>query len=424
MLSAILSDPGALDRVSDKLSPESFYHSAHSKIYAVATELAARSKPVDLIQTADLLQAKNQLKAIGGKTFLVNLMADPIASINADLHAAVIAEKHLRRELISSARRIAELAYDQTLPIQDVLEQAEDEVYRIANQQEIDGVQAEHISEACIRVYEANENGKPPGVLTGFLDLDKITGGLFPGQLVTVAAATAMGKTHFGIAQALNVAMQGHPVLIFSCEMTADELVARFNARLSGISSSVINRCEVDGPKQFEAFLGSTHKLLGLPIYIVGSSNPSPAAIRGQIRRVTVDAGATPRLVVLDYLQLLGEGHDNRVREIDLITRACKGVAMDFKLTFMALAQINRGVELRKNKRPCLADLRESGSIEQHSNQVIFLYRDEYYDPETFDKGIVELIVAKNRGGQTGTARMLFAPEHSHFMDIAQGRDR
>jgi len=420
VIAAILSDPIALERVADKLEVESFYHTGHQKIYSAAISLASSGKMVDMISVCGWLKARNQLEAAGGQIAIANLMQNPIAGINCDFHADIVAEKYLRRQLISRAMAMVSMANDQSLDVRQVLDSSEESLYDL-NNKSVD-TQAEHIGEACIRVLDANEQGINPGITTtNFLDLDYMTGGWKPGQLVTVAAATAMGKSHFMVAQAVEVAASGHPVVLFSCEMTADELAARLIARMGLLNSGMISRCQVNTPELAERMVKGATKVSTLPIYVFDASNPSLTEMKAALRRVAIAENRPPKLVILDYLQLLGDGSNNRVREIDLLTRGCKCIAKDFNLTFMALAQINRGVEQRQNKRPGLADLRESGSIEQHSNTVVFLYRDEYYDPESESKGMIELIVAKNRGGETGTAKMWFYPEMSDFKSMANG---
>ena len=414
VLGAILLDPNAIARVTSLLTPQSFYFPAHGQIYQAALALQANNTPVDLLSVSTWLHEQGKLEMIGGRMKLTTLLDRALTSANIDVYAARLHEKHLRRQLISLASEQQKLAYDQQTPIEEVIDSVEQNLYRL-NRGASDRSMAS-VGDVVQDVFFALEEGVDPGLATGFYDLDAVTGGLHPGNLITIAGATGMGKSHAVIGLSAAVATRHNlPVVIFTMEMTKEEVTMRLLAHFSGIDSSALARRTI-ADDQWAMLAHATAKLATLPIYIFEASNPSITEMRSHLRRIKAEHGLG--LVVLDYLQLLGDGSDNRVRELDRISKGCKNIAKDFHVPFVALAQINRAVTSRAEKRPELSDLRESGAIEQDSNQVIFLYRDEYYNPESPERGLIELIVRKNRGGSVGTCKMLFDPRTSLFRNL------
>lgn len=418
VLGGILFDGKAIDRVFDILAPEAFYLSTHQEIYRAVLALHSRSEPIDLMTVAVWLKNQGRLEKAGGQQLLMSLVDRVVSAVNIDLHARDITDKYTRRRLILAAHEQERIARDTAQPIASVIEASEQQLYGVAHGIQASN-QAEHISESCMRLYSDLESGVSPGLGTDFYDLDSLmAGGYHPGQLTVCAGATGMGKTHYAIAVAHAIArIHKLPVVFFSCEMTREELTTRLLSSISRVDSEAITSRTLSR-SDWELLSHATMILSQLPIYLYEAASPSLAEMRSALRRIQAEQGLG--LVVLDYLQLLGDGDNNRTRELDRIANGCKAIAMDFHVPFLAVAQINRGVSGRADKRPTLSDLRESGAIEQAANRVLFLYRDEYYNLDTADRGIVELILAKNRSGKTGTCKMLFEPRFSLFRNLQQ----
>lgn len=421
LLGIVLLHPTVLDEI-DGLAPRDFYSSEHGHIFAAMQELWADQTAPDLITLATHLQKIRKLDQVGGRKRIADLLdSAPVLPTGWQTYAALIQETSLARRMIKAGHQIHHLAHFQSAPIADRIDQAQQVVYDLSEGAQ-EEAKAEHVSDVLSRVMARLDEGKPQGIRGDtFQGLNDLTGGIFPGHLMVAAGSTGTGKTHFGLAMALDYATRV-PVLFISCEMTAEEITDRALARISGVDSDRISNGAL-ASQEWDSLGQALGKLSSLRLHIYSTSNPSPAQMRAEIRRVTRVEGEPPRLVVLDYLQLLRGDGQNRVDDLDRITMACKDIATDFKISFLALAQISRDFKNRSNKRPMVQDIRDCGAIENHANRIYLLYRDEVHNKDTADHGIIEIDVAKNRGGKTGMIRMLLDPARSWFGDIPGGRD-
>lgn len=417
ILGGILIDPGAFLRVSELLTPEIFAINAHQIIYRAAATLSSQGKPTDLMSVANWLIDHDQLQRAGGQMNLVQLVDRTVSALNIDQYAALIEDKYKRRKLIEAGMKIAQLGQELAMPLEGILASAEEQILAINanNIQEIFSV-----GDCVVGVMTELESGYKPGYGSGLPDLDDLIGGLVKKDLVVISARASMGKTWFGGHLALQIAGKHQlPVVFFSAEMSKESLTKRFLASLSGVNAQRLIWNDIRR-SEWEDIAKGVGKLTELPIIIDDTPGTSltPAAMRNVLRRVEVQRGKIG-LVVLDYIQLLGERNaGNRAQDVGAIAGHCKAIAKDFDVPFVALAQINRGVEGRNDKRPMMSDLKDSGDIEQDADLAIMLYRDDYYNPESADKGQIELIVRKQRNGSLGTAKAFFNPETGNFRSI------
>jgi replicative DNA helicase len=400
VLGGILLDPEAIGRVADVLQPEAFYLGAHREIYRTALMLHSQGKPTDLTAMCAWLADTGHLEKVGGSARLVELVERTLTTASIDQVARLVMDKYLRRQLIRSGNEVIRLGFDQSstglTPTAEILTSTFEEI-------------------------ESRSLGTAvAGIPVNFYDLDAMTQGLQRSDLIIVAGRPAMGKTAITLNLAKNVAqLHGLPVCLFSLEMSKEQLTYRLLAMETGIESGRLRT----GRLQQEEWplLGQGINSLGqLPIFIDDKPNSGVLEMRSLCRRLMAESGKELGLVVIDYLQLMeGSGSDNRVQELSRITRGLKQMARELNVPVVALSQLSRGVEARTNKRPMLSDLRESGSIEQDADLVLMIYRDEYYNPETPDRGITEVIVTKHRNGPVGTCKLLFEPQFTRFRNLA-----
>lgn len=418
ILGGILIDPEAISRVSELLTPEIFAISAHQIIYRALTALFAQGKPTDLMSVTAWLIDHDQLQRIGGQMKLAQLVDRTVSAVNIDQYAILVEDKYKRRKLIEAGMKIAQLGQELAMPLEDILASAEEQILAINanNIQEIWSV-----SDCMSAVMADLDAGHKPGYTSGLPDLDNLIGGLVKKDLIIVAARASMGKTWFGGHLALQIAGKHQlPVVFFSAEMSKESLVKRFLASLSGINAQRLIWNKIYDKEWDEYLSVAIGELIKMPIIIddTPGTQLTPTAMRNVLRRVEAQYGKIG-LVVLDYIQLLGERNaGNRAQDVGAIAGHCKAIAKDFDVPFVALAQINRGVEARNDKRPMMSDLKDSGDIEQDADLAICLYRDDYYNPESADKGQIELIVRKQRNGSLGTAKAFFNPETGNFKSI------
>jgi replicative DNA helicase len=417
ILGGILIDREAISRVVDSLKAEHFSISAHQIIYRAILVLFNKGEPVDLMTVSSYLQERDQFASVGGLQKFYQLVDRTVSAVNIDRYAALIEEKYKRRQLIEASHRINSAAREAAIPIEEILSAAENEILAI-NSNRVQEVLS--VGDCLAQVILEFENGRPPGYLTGLIDLDGLIGGLSKKNLIVLAGRASMGKTWLGNHFALQVAGKyGLPVVFFSAEMARESLTKRFVATLAGIDCQ---RLMWSGPRksEWEDVARVMGELSELPIIIddTPGTTLTPAGMRSVLRRVQAQYGSIG-LVILDYIQLLGERDaGNRAQSVGAIAGHCKAIAKEFDCPFVALAQINRGVEGRNDKRPMMADLKDSGDIEQDADLCICLYRDEYYVPESDNSGQIELIVRKQRNGSLGTAKALFSPETGTFKNI------
>ena len=420
ILGGILLDPEAMGRVADLLRPEAFYINTHKEIYKAILALHTQGKPVDLMSVTTWLYDHELLAKVGGQSKLAELVERTVSAVNVDRYAALVVDKYLRRQLIQSGTDIVELGYETSVELETVFDQAEQKIFSLTQKRPQQGLVP--ISETLIQTFQEietrQEGAALPGISSEFYDLDVMTGGFQRSDLIIVAGRPSMGKTSFAVGIARNIA-EKFPVAIFSLEMSKEQLVQRLLASEAGIESNYLRTGRIS-QNQWGDLSRALGTLSELPMYIDDTANQTVMQMRSQVRRLQAEQGEKLGLVLIDYLQLMeGSGSDNRVQELSKITRSLKGLARELNVPVIALSQLSRGVEARTNKRPMMSDLRESGAIEQDSDLIIMLYRDEYYSPDTPDRGIAEVIITKHRNGPTGVVKLLFDPQFTRFRNLA-----
>jgi len=423
VLGALLLDNSAISKVVRYLRPEDFYVESHRVIFDAILELDESGQAADLVTVTDKLRRSGELEKVGGAAYVATLTSVAPTSANAEYYARIVEEKALLRNLINLATRIAGLGYEGSEDAERLMEEAEKMLLELGSRRTT-AVFTE-IKDILLDTFKHLEflykhKGELNGVPTGFKDLDRMCQGLQPGDLVIVAGRPSMGKTSFGLCIAFHAAAQTQkPVAIFSMEMSKEQLVQRMLCAEAMVDQHKIRT----GFIQDEDWVKLTQKardMARLPIYIDDSGVLTVRQIRAKARRIHAEKGLG--LIVIDYLQLMqgGRRSENRQQEIADISRSLKGLAKELNVPVLALAQLSRSVEQRQDKKPIMSDLRESGSIEQDADVVMFIYRDEYYNPETERIGIADIIVAKQRNGPTGTVELAFLKEFTKFMNIAR----
>ncbi len=421
ILGGILLDPEAIGRVVDQLRPEAFYINAHQEIYKAALALHSQGKPIDLMSVTTWLYDRELLEKVGGTSKLAQLVERTVSAVNVDLYATLVMDKYLRRQLIGAGNDIVQLGYETSTELEIVLDQAEQKIFNLTQKRPQQGLVP--ISETLIQAFQEIEtrnqdNVAFSGIPSNFYDLDAMTGGFQRSDLIIIAGRPSMGKTSFALGIARNIA-ERLPIAIFSLEMSKEQLVQRLLACEAEIESNYLMTGRI-AANQWEKLSYALGSLSELPIYIDDTATQTVMQMRSQARRLQAEQGGKLGLILIDYLQLMeGSGSENRVQELSRITRSLKGLARELKVPVIALSQLSRGVEARTNKRPMMSDLRESGSIEQDSDLIIMLYRDEYYHPDTPDRGIAEVIITKHRNGPTGVVKLLFDPQFTRFRNLA-----
>ncbi len=365
VLGGILLDPEAIGRVLDQLVSEAFSLEAHKLIYQAALSLHAQNKPTDLMTVAVWLSDRNQLEKVGGENKLAQLVDRTVSAVNIDQYAALVTDKYLRRKLIHSGHKIVDLGYETATELPIVLDRAEQEVFGIAQERPQQGLVpiSETLTQTLLDLESRNENAVLPGLSCNFYDMDAMTGGFQRSDLIIVAGRPSMGKTSFAINIGQNIA-SGHklPVAIFSLEMSKEQLVQRMLASEAGIESNRLRSGRIS-QNEWEQLSRALGILSALPIFIDDTANLTVTEMRSQARRLQAEQGGSLGLILIDYLQLMEGGSDNRVQELSKITRSLKGLARELNTPVIALSQLSRGVESRTNKRPMLSDLRESGCL-------------------------------------------------------------
>jgi replicative DNA helicase len=416
ILGGLLLDPHAILRVVDILSPEAFYIESHQVIYQAILDLSAQHKPTDMLAVSSWLKDHQLSKKTCGEAKLVQLLERTVSAVNIDHLAHLVQEKYQRRQLIATTQSITDLAYDTATPIDSVLEQAEEKIFSISTNK-ADPFKPETIESCLIEVFNQLGEDSPPLYPTGLRDLDGMIGGMVKQDLIVVGARASMGKTWLGCYLANYIATtQQQPVVFFSAEMSKSQLTKRFLAMHSGIDSQRLIRNEIY-EHEYEALIAGLEKLKQLPLIIddTPASIQNPSRMRSVLRRVKSERGGLG-LVVMDYIQKLGDrAAGNRAQAVGKLSGAFKDIAKEFDVPFVALAQVNRGVESQSNKRPGMADIKDSGDIEQDMDVGLLLYRDEYYDAQTEATGVMEINVAKNRNGATGTCQVVFEAPVGRF---------
>ena len=423
VLGAMLLSRDAIVDAVEICASDDFYKPAHGHVFDAITSLYSQGEPIDPVTVADELRRADLLDAIGGPAALITLQAGTPATSNAARYARIVEEHSLLRRLIGVAGEIAELGYDVPDDVDAAVDRAESMVFEVAQRRVTDTTRPlrELLSAQLDRLESLYERGEAiTGVPTGFIDLDEQLAGLQNSNLVIVGARPAAGKTSFALNIVAHAAMDAHvPVVFFSLEMSHLEITQRLlcaEARVDATRMRNGKLLETDWPKISHAI----GRLGEAPIYVDDNPAITVMDIRAKCRRLKSRDGLG--LVVIDYLQLMSgrNSAENRQVEISEISRGLKILARELQVPVIALSQLSRNLEMRADKRPMLADLRESGALEQDADVVMFLYRDEIYNPESPDRGTAEVIVAKHRSGPTGTARLAFLGQYTRFANMAR----
>jgi replicative DNA helicase len=419
----MMLSPGAIGAVSEILDGGDFYRESHAKIYRAAVGLYARGEPVDAITLVDELEERGELEDVGGRLRVHELAALVPAAANAAHYARIVREVATLRGLIRTGQEIARLGWERPGEVQELVDRAEQILFDLSQ----DRVTTEftHIEsllkdsfERITQLYEAG--AEVTGVPSGFRELDRLTSGFQPGNLVIVAARPSMGKSALGLCMAANLAVrEGIPVGIFTLEMSKSEVTQRLMCSEAKVESQRLRTGKLaidDWPR----LTAACDKLAKAPLYVDDTGSINLMEIRSKARRLK-SREPTLGLILIDYLQLMTSGVtvENRVQEVSQISRSLKVLARDLDVPIVAMSQLSRAVEQRHDKRPILSDLRESGSIEQDADLVMFIYRDEYYNEESDQQGMAEVALAKHRNGPTDTIKLSFLKRYAKFSDLA-----
>jgi replicative DNA helicase len=428
VLGGILLENEAVNQVLELLRPEDFYRESHRKVFRAIVELSDRSEPVDLITLSDFLKNRGELEAVGGTAYLASLADFVPTAANITHYARIVREKSILRSLISTATEIATRGYEEQGNVEEFLDSAEKVIFDISEKK----IKASFVAvgdmikdtlKTVEKLYDRKE--MVTGVPTGYNDLDKLTAGLQPAELIIVAGRPGMGKTAFALNIAANAAFTGAGVAVFSLEMAKEQLVLRMLCSEARVDSSKV-RSGYLGERDFPQLAKAAGRLHEAPIYIDDTPAISVLELRAKARRLVRDRSKKIGLIIVDYLQLMrGMGTaSNREQEISEISRSLKALAKELSVPVIALSQLNRRVEDRSDRRPMMSDLRESGAIEQDSDVIIFIYRDEVYNKsDESKKGLAEIIVAKQRNGPIDTVTLTFLNEYTRFENYTERDD-
>ncbi|MBP3232658.1 MAG: replicative DNA helicase [Anaerovibrio sp.] len=425
VLGAMLIKKEAIAEVSQLLRPEDFYRDAHKIIYEAMLTLFNRNEPADIVTVTNYLNNESQLDKVGGIAFVTALANVVPTAANVIYHANIVREKADLRHLINTATDIAGMAYEAADDVADVIDKSEKMIMEVANRQNVSAFTP--MKDIVIETFDKinllyESKGGLTGIPSGFRDLDALTSGLQASDLILVAARPSMGKTAFTLNIAANVALKSKKtVAFFSLEMSKQQLVQRMLCSEGGIDSQKLKNGDLSN-EDWDKLVRTADRVSSAPLYIDDTAGITVMELRSKARRLKAEHGLD--LIIIDYLQLMqGRGRgggDNRQQEISEISRSLKAVARELNVPVIALSQLSRSVESRQIKRPMLSDLRESGSLEQDADIVMFLYREDYYDPETANKNITEVIVAKHRNGPVDTIRMFFTKQFTRFNDLSK----
>jgi replicative DNA helicase len=422
LLGALLIDSDAIVKVADTVRPDDFYDERHMRIYDSCIQLYEKHSPIDVLTLSDQLMASGFLDMVGGAAYLTELTNFVPTAAHAEQYAEIVAQKSLRRRLIKASQDIVGIGYDEAKSFREIIEEAESRLFAVSQRhigQDVTSLET-ILAESFDRLDELHKDkGKIRGVPTGFKDLDNMLAGLQRADLLVLAARPSMGKTALALNLAHNIAINSD-VLMFSLEMSKEQLVDRMLAMESGVNAWNLRTGNLTD-SDFEKIGQAMGVLSEARIYIDDTPGITVSDLRTKARR---EAHQRPiNLVVVDYLQLMSGGSRfgndfNRVQEISEISRGLKGVARELNVPVLALSQLSRSVESRSPQIPQLADLRESGSIEQDADVVAFIYREDYYNPDTERKNIADILIKKHRNGPTGAVELYFDREKQKFRSI------
>jgi replicative DNA helicase len=428
VIGGLLMDNRAWDLVADRIAETDFYRQEHRIIYLAIAELAGRQIPFDLLTVAETLKNHNTLDNIGGEAYLYEL-ANKVPSVaNIIAYADIVRERSVMRRLISTANDIADAAFNpEERSSAELLDEAERRVFAIAEQgfHRSEPMKSSQImAKAFERLSELQHSTEAlTGAPTGFADLDHMTSGLQPGDLIIVAGRPSMGKTTFAMNIAENMLMKKNKAaLVFSMEMGGEQLALRLMSSWGRVNQHSLRTAKLSN-EEWGRVGAAVSALSKMPLYIDDTPGLSPGEVRARARRLMRQTGGELGLILIDYLQLmqLPGFKENRTMEISQISRSLKSLARELKVPVIALSQLNRSLEQRSDRRPVMSDLRESGAIEQDADLITFIYRDEVYNEASPEKGIAEIIIAKHRNGPIGKVRLKFFGEFTRFENLAEG---
>ncbi|HEY4579368.1 MAG TPA: replicative DNA helicase [Savagea sp.] len=422
ILGAIFLEPESLITAAEIIQEDDFYRVAHQKIFETMLRLNDKGEPVDVVTLSEELGASNELENVGGMVYLSELATSVPTAANVTHYAKIVEEKALLRRLIKVATTIVEDGFSREDEVESVIAEAEKKMMEVSSRKNAGDFKP--IADVLVDTYQnievlSSRKGEVTGVPTGFTDLDDITAGFQKNDLIIVAARPSVGKTAFALNVAQNVATKaGENVAIFSLEMGADQLVMRMLCAEGNINAQALRTGDLID-EDWSKLAMAVGTLSNAGIYIDDSPGIRVNEIRSKCRRLKQEHGLG--MIVIDYLQLIagsGKPGENRQQEVSDISRSLKGLARELEVPVIALSQLSRGVEQRQDKRPMMSDLRESGSIEQDADIVSFLYREDYYEKETTAKDVIEIIIAKQRNGPTGTVTLAFVKEYNKFLNV------
>ena len=426
VLGAIMLEKNAVNEAIDILKPDSFYKESHQRIFEAITDLFQNTEPIDILTVTKRLQKKGELDLVGGPFYITQLTNRVASAANIQYHSRIIAQKYIQRELIRISSEIIKDSYDETIDVFDILDDAEQKLFEVAegnirkNYEKVDSVVHQAIEE--LEAKHGNKDGVS-GVATGFMSLDRITGGWQQNDMIVIAARPSMGKTAFVLSMARNAAVSfNKSVAFFSLEMSSVQLVNRLISAESGIPGDRIMRGQIED-FEYSQIHSKIKELTEAPLFIDDTPALSVFEFRSKCRRLKQQHNI--ELIIIDYLQLMSGGNTNgnREQEISMISRSIKEVAKELSVPIIALSQLSRSVETRGgDKRPMLSDLRESGAIEQDADLVAFLYRPAYYgiteDEEHNNiEDLTEVLISKHRNGATGLVKLRFIKDYAKFVD-------
>jgi replicative DNA helicase len=430
VLGGLLLENEALDKVADVIAGSDFYRHDHRVIYEHISRLIEQNKPADIVTVAESLDSTAELNSVGGIAYLGALAQNTPSAANIRRYAEIVRERAVMRNLVEIGSNIAESAFNpQGKDAAQLLDEAEAKIFALAEggKRSSEGfidikTLLPQVADRIDQLFQRDSTSDVTGISTGFADLDSMTSGMQPGDLVIVAGRPSMGKTAFSLNIAENVALDSNlPVAVFSMEMGAAQLAMRMIGSVGRLDQHRMRtgRLEDEDWVRLTTALG---KLNDAPVFIDESAGLNALEVRARSRRLHRQHGKLG-LIVIDYLQLMSaiRPGENRATEISEISRSLKALAKELDVPVIALSQLNRGLEQRPNKRPVMSDLRESGAIEQDADVILFIYRDQVYNPDSPDKGTAEIIIGKQRNGPIGTVRLTFLGEHTRFENFAGG---
>ena len=421
VLGAMLLDKSAITTAVEIIHAEDFYYDSHKAIFEGILRLYNKNEPADMITLSDFLKKNGQLEAVGGYTYLGRLTSGAGAVSNPEAYANIIKEKSTLRALIRAGSEIVEDSYRDDDEVGAIIEKAEKSIFDITQDNQRGGLMnMENVMVTTFEVMQKRSENKGglTGLTTGFIDLDRKTSGMQKADLVLLAARPSMGKTALMVNISTNAALKANAtVAMFSLEMSRNQLSQRILSSLSHVDLMKIISGDLT-TEEWSKVIETMTYMNEMAIYIDDTAGITPLEVKAKCRRLKAEKGLD--LVVIDYLQLMEVGGraESRQQEISAISRQLKGIAKELDVPVIALSQLSRAPEMRADHRPILSDLRESGAIEQDADIVMFLYRDEYYNPDTEKQGLGELIIAKHRNGPTGTVELLFKGEYTKFVNL------